>query len=90
LTGNPRSISQIYLKLDHPGHVRQAVVELKKMLPGYSIYTMEEFTSPDDQQRWPATEFHRRRDWSSIIVGFIVVSMAMYRLCWGAHVKSAF
>jgi putative ABC transport system permease protein len=45
LTGNPHRLSQIYVKVDEPNRAREVVDELHKKMPGYPIYTMEEFTS---------------------------------------------
>jgi putative ABC transport system permease protein len=79
LTGNPHHLSQIYLKLYDPSRAQQEVNELKKILPGYPIYTMEEFTS-----LLTISSVGLLRNFIavvigiSIIVGFIVVSMAMY------------
>jgi len=44
LTGNPHHLSQIYLKVDDPSRAYEVVSDLQKLLPGYPIYTMEEFT----------------------------------------------
>lgn len=79
LTGNPHRLSQIYLKVDHPDHAQTVVNELKKKLKGYPIYTMEEFTS-----MLTISSVGLLRNFIgvvigvSIVVGFIVVSMAMY------------
>jgi putative ABC transport system permease protein len=45
LTGNPGRPSQIYLKVDDPTRAHVIVDELRGKMPGYFIYTMEEFTS---------------------------------------------
>jgi putative ABC transport system permease protein len=79
VTGNPHHLSQIYLKLDDPNNAKEVVAELKQTLPGYPIYTMEEFTS-----LLTISSVGLLRNFIgvviavSIIVGFIVVSMAMY------------
>jgi putative ABC transport system permease protein len=79
LTGNPRRLSQIYLKVDHPDRAQQVVSDLKDKLPGYPIYTMEEFTS-----LLTISSVGLLRNFIgvvigiSVVVGFIVVSMAMY------------
>ncbi len=79
LTGNPNHLSQIYLKVDDPAHIQDVVNELRKTLPGYPIYTMEEFTS-----LLSINSIGLLRNFIgvviavAVIVGFIVVSMAMY------------
>jgi putative ABC transport system permease protein len=79
LTGNPNHLSQIYLKLDNPGHAQDVINELHKTLPGYPVYTMEEFTS-----LLSINSIGLLRNFIGVViavavtVGFIVVSMAMY------------
>ncbi|HWZ44050.1 MAG TPA: ABC transporter permease [Candidatus Saccharimonadales bacterium] len=79
LTGNPKKLSQIYLKVDDPAHARAVVDDLRAKLPGYSIYTMEEFTS-----LLTISSVGLLRNFIGVvigvaaIVGFIVVFMAMY------------
>ena len=45
LMNSPHRLSQIYVKADSPDHVQGVLSELRQTLPGYPIYTMEEFTS---------------------------------------------
>jgi putative ABC transport system permease protein len=79
LTGNPHHLSQIYIKVDDPSRAQAVVTELHKKLPGYPIYTMEEFTS-----MLTVSSVGLLRNFISVvigvavIVGFIVVYMAMY------------
>jgi putative ABC transport system permease protein len=79
LTGNPNHLSQIYLKVDSPDHVQTVMNDLRNMLTGYPIYTMEEFTS-----LLTISSVGLLRNFIgvviaiAVIVGFIVVSMAMY------------
>lgn len=79
LTGSPGRLSQIYLKVDDPRRAQSVVEDLRGKLPGYSIYTMEEFTS-----LLTVNSVGLLRDFIgvvigiAVIVGFIVVSMAMY------------
>ena len=79
ITGNPHHLSQIYLKVDNPGHAQNVINELHKVLPGYPIYTIEEFTS-----LLSINSLGLLRNFIgvviavAVIVGFIVVSMAMY------------
>jgi putative ABC transport system permease protein len=79
LTGNPHHLSQIYVKVDNPGRTGEVVGELKALLPGYPIYTMEEFTS-----LLTVSSVGLLRNFIgvvigiAVVVGFIVVYMAMY------------
>jgi len=79
LTGNTGKLSQIYLKVDDPKRAQEVVDSLRKQLPDYNIYTMEEFTS-----LLTINSVGLLKDFIgvvigiAVIVGFIVVSMAMY------------
>jgi putative ABC transport system permease protein len=76
---NPHHLSQIYIKADDPAHIQQVVSDLKTKMPGYPIYTMEEFTS-----LLSVNSVGLLRNFIgvvigvAVIVGFIVVFMAMY------------
>ena len=78
-TGNPHRLSQIYIKVDNPAHTQDVIRELRKLLSGYPIYSMEEFSS-----LLSINSIGLLRNFIgvviaiAIIVGFIVVSMAMY------------
>jgi putative ABC transport system permease protein len=79
LTGNPNHLSQIFIKVDNSNNIGTVVEELKKLLPGYPIYTMEEFTS-----LLSISSVGLLRNFIgvvigvAVVVGFIVVYMAMY------------
>jgi putative ABC transport system permease protein len=79
VTGNEGKISAIYLKLDKPEEVDAYTAQLRKDLPGYIIYTVEEFTS-----QLTLSSVTMLKDFIVVvigvagIVGFIVVFMAMY------------
>jgi putative ABC transport system permease protein len=79
LTGNPGRLSQIYLKVDDPARVQIVVEQLRGRMPGYLIYTMEEFTS-----LLTISSVGLLRDFIEVVigialvVGFIAVTMAMY------------
>ena len=78
-TGNPGRLSQIYLKVDDPARAQLVVEQLRGKMPGYLIYTMEEFTS-----LLTINSVGLLRDFIGVVigialvVGFIVVTMAMY------------
>jgi putative ABC transport system permease protein len=79
LTGSPRKLSQIYLKVDDPTHAQMVVNDLRNRMPGYFIYTMEEFTSLlNINSVGLLRNFIGVVIGIAVIVGFIVVSMAMY------------
>jgi putative ABC transport system permease protein len=79
LMGSQGHVSQIYLKLDDPKLAQQEVDTLRVELPGYQIYTMEEFTS-----MFEISNVGMLKDFIwvviavAVIVGFISVFMAMY------------
>jgi putative ABC transport system permease protein len=79
LTGSPRKISQIYLKVDDPPNAQSVVNDLRDKMPGYFIYTMDEFAS-----LLTISSVGLLRNFIgvvigiAVIVGFLVVSMAMY------------
>jgi len=79
LTSSSRKLSQIYLKVDSPNRAQSVVNDLREQMPGYFIYTMEEFTS-----LLTINSVGLLRNFIgvvigiAVIVGFIVVSMAMY------------
>jgi putative ABC transport system permease protein len=79
LMGNPNHLSQIFVKADDQEHVQSVLVGLRAKLPGYPIYTMEEFTS-----LLTVNSVGLLRNFIgvvigiAVIVGFIVVFMAMY------------
>src|SRR5215831_15708531 len=79
LTGNPGRLSQIYLKVDDPARAQAVVDQLRARMPGYSIYTMEEFTSLlTIESVGLLRDFIMVVIGIALIVGFIAVTMAMY------------
>jgi putative ABC transport system permease protein len=78
-TGNPHKISQVYLKLDDPSQIHPVLDALKRKLPGYQIYSMEELVS-----MLSISSVGMLKNFINVvigiagIVGFIVVFMAMY------------
>jgi putative ABC transport system permease protein len=76
---SPGHVSVIYAKLDDPKLAQQVVDSLKAQLPGYPIYTMDEFTSMYSISNvGMLKDFIRVVIGVAVIVGFIVVFMAMY------------
>jgi putative ABC transport system permease protein len=76
---NEHRLSQIYVKADSPDHIQEVLAELHAKMPGYPIYTVEEFTS-----LLSINSIGLLRNFIgvvigvAVIVGFIVVFMAMY------------
>jgi putative ABC transport system permease protein len=79
LMTNDHHLSQIYVKADSPDQIQGILSELRAKMPGYPIYTMEEFTS-----LLSISSVGMLKDFIgvvigvAVIVGFIVVFMAMY------------
>jgi putative ABC transport system permease protein len=75
----PERLTQIYIKVDDPTRIQLIVDQLRGAMPGYSIYTMEEFTS-----LLTISSVGLLRDFIGVVIGialiagFIVVTMAMY------------
>jgi putative ABC transport system permease protein len=72
-------VSQVYLKLDDPANTAAVVQELKDLLPGYPIYSMEEVTS-----LYSVNNIQGLREFIMVImaigvvIGFAVVCLSMY------------
>ena len=79
LMGNEHRLSQIYVKVDSPDRIQTVLADLRTKMPGYQIYSMEEFTSLLSINSvgllW---NFIGVVIGVAVIVGFIVVFMAMY------------
>ncbi len=79
LTGNTGKVSQIYAKVDRPDDVRPVIDELKAKLPGYPIYSVDEFVSMFSVNNTPGlAAFIGVIIGLSIVVGFLVVFLSMY------------
>jgi putative ABC transport system permease protein len=79
LMGNQHRLSQIYVKTDSPEQIPAVLSELKSKMPGYQIYSMEEFTSLlSINSVGLLRNFIGVVIGVAVIVGFIVVFMAMY------------
>jgi len=79
IMATPGHLTVVYGKLDDPKLAQQVVDDLKIKLPGYPIYTMDEFTSMFDINNVAGLkDFINVVIGISVIVGFIVVFMAMY------------
>jgi putative ABC transport system permease protein len=79
LMGSENHLSQIYVKADSPDHIQEVLGELREKMPGYPVYTVEEFTSLlSINSVGLLKNFIGVVIGVAVIVGFIVVFMAMY------------
>jgi putative ABC transport system permease protein len=79
LYSNAGNITAAYIKLDNPANTQAVIDELKKKLPDYKIYSMEEFVSLISVDSVPML---RQFIWViitiGVLIGFIVVFLSMY------------
>ena len=81
LTGNTGKVSQIFVKADKPADIPSVLADLKKLLPDYNIYTMEEFTSlftVNSVQGGALRNFIDVMVGIGVVIGFAVVLLSMY------------
>ena len=79
LVGTTGKLSNIWIKLDDPSAVRQVIAGLKRQLPDYTIYSVEELTSLYSVANVPGLKaFIGVIIGLSIVVGFLVVFLSMY------------
>ncbi len=79
LTGSTDKLSQAYLKLDDPKYTNEVIAALKRQLPDYQIYSIEEFTSLFKVDNIPGLQaFIAVIIALSVLVGFLVVFLALY------------
>ncbi|HVX66767.1 MAG TPA: FtsX-like permease family protein [Bryobacteraceae bacterium] len=79
LTGNTGKLSQIFVKVDRPSSVGPVIADLKASLPGYQIYSIEEFVSMISVQNVGGlSAFIGVIIGLSVIIGFLVVFLSMY------------
>jgi putative ABC transport system permease protein len=81
LTGNTGKVSQIFVKAAAPAAIPAVEAELKKLLPDYNIYTMEEFTSlftVSNVQGGALSNFIDVMIAIGVVIGFAVVLLSMY------------
>ena len=79
ITSNTGKISLVYVKLDDPKNIQSVIDSLKKQLPDYPIYSMQEFLSYITPAQIPGvTPFIAVLIGLSIVFGFLVVFLAMY------------
>lgn len=79
LMGWKGKLSQIYLKLHDPDDTAAVIAELKQLLPGNNIYSVEEFTSLFSISNFEGLRvFIRVIIGVAVIIGFLVVMLSMY------------
>lgn len=79
LSANTGKLTMIYIKLDGPENLSDAMAALKKELPGYQIYSIEEFVSQVSVNNIPQLKtFIYVVIGIAIVVGFLVVFLSMY------------
>lgn len=81
LTGNTGKVSLIDVKANKPADIPTVLAELKKLLPDYNIYTMEEFTSlltVENVQGGALSTFIDVMVAIGVVIGFAVVLLSMY------------
>lgn len=79
LTSNTDKITMVYVKVDDPKNVGAAIANLKKALPDYQIYSMEDFLSQITPDNIPGVNaFIMTVVGLAVVFGFLVVFLAMY------------
>lgn len=79
LSANTGKLTMVYVKLDDPQNLNAAMAALKKALPDYQIYSIEEFVSQISVNNVPGLKtFISVVIGISILVGFLVVFLSMY------------
>jgi putative ABC transport system permease protein len=79
LTSNNGRISAVYVKLSDPRRTAAAVGELQARLPGFKIYSMQDFISQLTESNVPMLRtFTRVIVGIGMLVGFLVVFLSMY------------
>jgi len=79
LQGNTRKVSQVYLKLDDPANTDAVIASLKKVLPEYQIYSMQDILTQFSVENLPGLrEFINVMVGIAIVIAFAVVCLSMY------------
>lgn len=79
LTSNNDKITMVYVKVDDPKNLGAALANLKKVLPDYQIYSMDEFLSLITPDNVPGLNaFIMTVVGLAVVFGFLVVFLAMY------------
>jgi putative ABC transport system permease protein len=79
LTSNTGKLSQVYVRLTDPARTDEVVASLRAQLPGYQIYSLEEFISQISIDAVPTLKpFINVVIGIGVVVGFLVVFLSMY------------
>ncbi len=79
LTGDPGRVSQIFVKLDDPARAPEVMDALRRLLPGYPIYSMAEFTSLFTVDNVPGLQaFIDVLAAVGVVIGFTVIWLSMH------------
>lgn len=79
VSANSGKLTMIYVKVDDPSNLKDTIAAIKKELPDYQIYSVEEFVSLISVDNVPALKpFIWVVIGIAIFVGFLVVSLSMY------------
>lgn len=74
-------ISQVFIKVDRPDNLQATVADLKRLLPGYGIYPIEEFVAQfttENVQGGAINTFINVVIGIGVVIGFAVVLLSMY------------
>lgn len=79
LTGDPGRVSQIFVRLDDPARTPEVMESLRRLLPGYPIYSMAEFTSLFTVENVPGLRaFIDVLAAVGVVIGFTVIWLSMH------------
>lgn len=79
LSANTGKLTMIFVKLDTPANTQDAMADLRKQLPTYQIYSIDEYVSLISINNVPGLKaFIYVVIGISIVVGFLVVFLSMY------------
>lgn len=79
LTANTGKLSTVFVKLDSSADLQEVMASLKKQLPNYQLYSLEELTSLYSVSSVPGlSAFIGVIIGLSVVVGFLVVFLSMY------------
>jgi putative ABC transport system permease protein len=79
LTSNSGNVNTIYVKVDRPENVDAVLAELNELLPGYPVYSMEQFTTAFNYDNIPLlSRFTSVMVGIAMVIGFTVVCLSMY------------
>ncbi len=79
LSGAQGRVTQIFLKLDDPAKAPEVMESLRRLLPGFPIYSMAEFTSLFTVSNVPGMEaFINVLAAVGVVIGFTVIWLSMH------------